>query len=483
MSLILQVPVLPESNVHLTSGDSIKYFTFAQSWTAPLLDICDDNKWLKQLTSFDHIDNERCNNLLYENITFNEPSWSQNWTTQVNYCNICNKYDTLSSIEDNTTLSSVYDNIGNNSIAYWQFFELPFYRNFYSNLTTIQDVLEIDKDSGPYLELCNPSSQKYAYRCFDAYYNFFIPFRYDAMPIMAVIAFLIVLILISIGIIIPRVVKMFKLFMKPRSEFLSSDEVICGMPRRLARLFVLLFCDVRTYNVTFLLLTCLMGVISNFILSFRHSYPLFKTYPFNNPAGVFRVLMFLSTIACYAGLVTQWLHVTDRLYAGKQSRIMSKKLYALMFTVHIINICMFIFSGILSLALGSSRYVFLLLSIAYTIWGIIFIGLFIFAGIRLYRRLRKSTISSNNQTNSKFTQYRFTKFLIVISVWILILVITSLLSIPLFVGGSDIYSLPLSFMQTPWYEFIGLCTLVILALNMINGNEFKSTYLCKPTKL
>jgi hypothetical protein len=408
----------------------------------------------------------------------------------VNHCKICN---------DNTYLDEAYNNISNDSVLYWQIFDLSYYRENYESNTTIRDIL--NTEDGLYLKLCNDRNI-YSYNCDDGYYNFLLPFRCDAMPIMAFLLFSFMAVMITLGIVLPRIVKMYKLITKPRSEFYISDEKAvrtnCVKDPMILRTIVLLFFDVRTYSVLFLLITCLMGVISNLILTFRQVYPIYRTYPFSNPAGVVRVLMFLSTVACYVSQITQWLHINKNI-ERVTTRVMSKRLYILMFTVHIINVSAFLLSVIVSAAMNSTTIIFLALSIIYTIWGIVFIVLFMISGCVLYDNIinnlaELSSTSSESSDNDKessnkvirnitsFTRYKFTKFLIVITCMITILVMTSLLSIPMFAVSSDIYSMVIQLLQTPWYEFIGLVTVIILSVNTINRDEIASMYKCRPTK-
>ncbi|EFC38117.1 predicted protein [Naegleria gruberi] len=313
----------------------------------------------------------------------------------------------------------------------------------------------------------NPNSLSFAFYCNDAYHLFFIPLSYRAVQWIFFIIFEGLFMFIVWAILLPRLIERIKKFRQMAMRDISfSGAALFSKFRKTMKHFF----DIVMHPPIMLSMSCLCGGLENL---FRFVFNFSQTKDFNDRyfSGLFRGISAVFVVCAYSSLVISWSHVIDISTRKDQgSKGLSKLNKAILIAFYLGVILVLIISGIVYATVSDYGYAWIVLGASVPLFLLTFVIGFMFYGFKIFLTLRK------RDSNAGILEYRFTKFILLVSILSIGVLIVCFLNLFTFILGYDILGLFWGitrniFLDTSLITLISSCTYITL-----NEESFRIMY-------
>ena len=307
----------------------------------------------------------------------------------------------------------------------------------------------------------NYDNSYFGFTCSDFYQDYQTAFvyRYSVIVFTLIYASLFVILLLFIS--IPRIAERILTLKKKLNKL--NVETYKKVLFSIRHIF-----DIVSHPVFWLLLAATCGTIENFlrfIFNFNSLKPFFDVYF----SGLFRALTALCCLCGYSSLVILWSHIIDisNRKDGKQGlSLYNKIILSIFYSCLIVSI---IIALIVFVATGNYGYAYIVLSCAGLVYMMTFTIGFSFYGVKILVTLRK-------MDDRPVFEYRFTKFILGVTVIFIITWIVVLLCLITYSFGFDVIGL---FFGITRNIFLDACMVVIVAFSSymtFNVDAFEIIY-------
>ena len=270
-----------------------------------------------------------------------------------------------------------------------------------TNLETIEAPLDL-----PFMCWCNYKQsidrQSFGFQCGDFYQSYQTPFVYRFSTIFFFLYWGVLCILLLVFIVIPRTKERIHSF-KTR-----PDVTLQNSQAKKVLTFIPHYFDIVVQAPLFFTISCAFGFIETlfrFIFNFSSAISFYRAYF----PGIFRGLCVVFMFIGYSSLVISWSHVIDQSKKKERNKVpkLSRFNMAILTILYICTISSLVIAVIVFLATSNYSYAWIVLAIACLFYIITFGIGFAFYGFKILLTLGSTEKKS-------FTEYKFTKFMLLV---------------------------------------------------------------------
>ncbi|EFC42978.1 predicted protein [Naegleria gruberi] len=311
------------------------------------------------------------------------------------------------------------------------------------------------------------SSKTIGFQCYDYYQGWQLLCTYRICVVIFTLLYGSCSLFYSLVLVVPRIVERISSF-KQRND-IRLMETNCKKPLYFIRHFL----DIVTQPPIFFTLSAFFGMLEN-CFRFLFNFSVFNGFFNSFYSGIFRSISIGLACCGYSALVISWAHVIDLAKRKTSSAPFSSQLSKL--NVVILTICYIgmLISGIVSAIIlivvknSSTGYIFL--TVAVLIYLFTFVVGFAFYGIKILLSLRKTSDTSS------IIEYRFTKFILLETVFFLIGWIVSLFMLVSYVFGFDSMGLFWGLNRNIFMDTMLNAVSILSCYITFNRNAFEMVY-------
>ncbi|KAG2370825.1 hypothetical protein C9374_013417 [Naegleria lovaniensis] len=312
----------------------------------------------------------------------------------------------------------------------------------------------------------DPSSHSFGFQCNDFYHNFLIPYSFRYSPLISAVVFILIFFIHLFTIQIPRFYERIYTFKHKIIREVVDKSIFMKM-----NITIQHFLDIVVQAPVCFSLSLLSGFLENmfrFLFNFSFMFDFYQGYL----AGLFRALSGVLVVCGFSSLVISWSHAIDVSNHMRQDKsnalsIFNKTILSIFYAAVVLVL---ITSGIVFAVVSDYGYAWSILALSVMIYIFTYGFGFLFYGIRIYFRLRKA-----NNKGGLF-EYRFTKFMLGLSIWFFYGWICTMLSMITYIFGFDVLSLFFGMTRNIFLDSSLILVTILSSYITFNKEAFVKSY-------